>query len=168
MSTENAPLPRPNAARELRAALGRSRIFAVSFFFDLLVLFVLVLLLDGRVRLRIPVQGRSAIQVLRIILFLAAAASVLAARLVNGRLLRTARKADGTTARLAGLGRAAIVSLAVSIVPAATGFVLFIVAGQIRDFYLLAFVSLLLLFFYFPRPAPWEDVLADRPRTCPL
>jgi len=162
---QGAPAPR---AEDLRAALGRSRVAGIAFFVELVFLVGLVAFLDHRVRLRIMIQERSAIQAFRIVLFAAGAASVFLARVVNGRMLREARKASGRPARLVLLNRAALSSLAASMVPATIGFVLYLLAGQTRDFYFLAFVSLLLLFFYFPRPAAWEAILADRMPACPL
>ena len=154
--------------REFRTALRLSRIAAVSFFVDLLFLFGFVAFIAGRVRLRVPVQDRSTIQIIRVALFLAAAASVLGCRLLNGRMLQAARRAAGERARLALLNRTTLVSLALSMIPAVIGFVLYLVAGQVRDFMILAFASLLLLFFYFPRPAAWESILADRIPSCRL
>lgn len=153
---------------EFRAAIGRSRVAGIAFFVELLFIFGMVAFLDKRLRLRIPLQERSSIQTVRIVLFMASAVSVLASRLINGRLLEGARKAAGDRARLGLLNRAALVSLALSMVPAVIGFVLYLVAGQVRDFYLLAFASLLLLFFYFPRPATWESILADKMPACRL
>ena len=153
---------------DFRAAILQARIAGIAFFVELLFLFAMVAFLAGRVRLRIPIQERSSIQAVRIALFLAAAASVLAARLINARMLSGARAASGDRNRLARLNRTALVSLALSMVPATIGFVLYLIAGQTRDFYLLAFASLLLLFFYFPRPAVWEAVLSDRTPRCPL
>jgi hypothetical protein len=153
---------------EFRAALGRSRIAGIAFFVELLILFGMVAFLDRRVRLRIPLQERSAIQTVRIALFAAAAASVLAARLINGRMLEGARKAAGDRSRLGLLNRTALVSLSLSMIPAVIGFFLYLLAGQTRDFTLLAFASLLLLFFYFPRPAAWETILADKMPVCRL
>lgn len=153
---------------EFRAAIGRSRIAGVAFFVELLFLFGMVAFLDKRVRLRIPLQERPAIQTVRIVLFMASAVSVLVSRLINGRMLEAARKAAGDRARLGLLNRAGLVSLALSMAPAVIGFALYLVAGQVRDFYLLAFASLLLLFFYFPRPAAWESILADKLPACRL
>jgi hypothetical protein len=153
---------------DFRAMIGRSRIAGIAFFIELLFLFGMVVFLERSIRLRIPLQERPAIQTVRIMLFMASAVSVLAARLIHGRMLEAARKAAGDGARLSLLNRAALVSLALSMAPAVIGFALYLVAGQVRDFYLLAFASLLLLFFYFPRPATWESVLADKMPACRL
>jgi len=180
MSIERTPEPGRNSAgqagqgtpvqrtEDFHAALGRSRVAGIAFFVELAFLVGLVAFLDHRVRLRILIQERSAIQVFRIVLFLAGAASILLGRFVKGRILARARKAPDRQAKLGLLNQAALSSLAASVVPATIGFVLYLLAGQTRDFYMLAFVSLLLLFFYFPRPAAWEAILADRTPSCPL
>ena len=155
-------------SEDFRAALGRSRMAAIAFFAELLILVGIVALVGPRIRLRVLVAERSTIQVFRVVLFVAAAASVLLARITNGRMLARARAAGGEGDRLIVLNRAALSTLASAMVPAVIGFLLYLFAGQVRDFYMLAFVSLLLLFFYFPRPASWEAVLEDRPPTCPL
>lgn len=179
MSIENTPDPGNHPAGpdgqgspvlregDFRAAFGRSRVAGIAFFVELVFLVGMVAFLEHRVRLRIMIQERSAIQVFRIVLFAAGAASVVLARIVNSRMLTQARKAPGRAARLGLLNRAALSSLAASMVPATIGFVLYLLAGQTRDFYILAFVSLLLLFFYFPRPAAWEAILEDRMPSCP-
>jgi len=141
---------------------------AVAFFAELLVLVGIVALAGTRLRLRVLVAEQSTVQVFRVVLFVAAAASVLLARITNGRMFARARAAGGEGDRLIVLNRAALSTLASSMVPAVIGFLLYLFAGQVRDFYLLAFVSLLLLFFYFPRPSAWEAVLEDRTTSCPL
>jgi len=180
MSNELSPGPRENApdsgsrsartahSEAFRTALARSRLAGLAFLFELLFLFGLVAYLDGRVRLSIPVQERAAIQTIRIVLFAAAAASAVATRIIHGRMAARAGKDGEEAGRLAVLGRAALTGLALSMAPATTGFVLYLLAGQTRDFYALAFVSLVLLFLYFPRPAAWESLLAREKPACRL
>ena len=52
--------------------------------------------------------------------------------------------------------------------PAIIGLVLFFLGGLYKDFYVLLFVSLVLIFMYFPRLKNWEAYLADRPVACRL
>ncbi len=179
MSTENpdnapapAGVPGPhNAGRrsdDFQSALRRGRIAGIAFFAELLILVGVVAALGHRLRFNFLIQAKSPVQVFRVVLFVAAAASVLIARLNNGRMIAEARKASGDPDKLALLSRAALSTMAASLVPAVIGFILFLLAGQVRDFTILAIVSLLLLFFYFPRPAAWEAVLADRRPPCPM
>jgi hypothetical protein len=151
-----------------RTALAKSRLAGLAFLFELLCLFGLVIYLDGRVRLAIPVREPAAIQTTRIALFAVAALSAVATRVIHGRMTARAAEDGGEAARIAVLGRAALIALSLSMIPATTGFVLYLLAGQTRDFYVLAFVSLILLFLYFPRPAAWESLLAREPQSCRL
>lgn len=158
----------PPRSEDFKAALGRSRVAAIAFFTELLILVAIVVFLGRRLRLRFLIQERASVQVFRIVLFAAAAASVILGRINNGRAIAFVRKAGSEPEKLGRLNRASLSTLAASMIPAVIGFVLYLLAGQVRDFYILAFVSLLLLFFYFPRPAPWEAALSDRGRICPM
>ena len=59
------------------------------------------------------------------------------------------------------------IDLTLAEIPAILGLVLFLIAGYNRDFYVLLFVSLFLLFMYLPRLKSWEDILKNRPASCP-
>jgi hypothetical protein len=97
--------------------------------------------------------------------YAAAAALVLGLRLLNGILLRKGRSEDGPAA-LRRLSRAGILTLVLAEGPALLGLALFLVGGYNRDFYVLLFVSLVLMFMYFPRIAAWEAYLRNRPTAC--
>jgi len=61
-----------------------------------------------------------------------------------------------------------VLTLCLAEIPALLGLILFLIAGYNRDFYILLFVSLFLLFMYLPRLKNWEDILEHRPPACPL
>ncbi|MCX6565278.1 MAG: hypothetical protein NTW38_02455, partial [Candidatus Aminicenantes bacterium] len=61
----------------------------------------------------------------------------------------------------------ALIDLVLAEIPAILGLVLFLIAGYNWDFYILLFVSLFLLFMYLPRLKNWEDILQNRPSSCP-
>jgi hypothetical protein len=115
----------------------------------------------GLVRLRDPLTVRYAG-------FAAAVLAVIALRLYHGRLVaRAARAVDGADAvRL--LFRAAVLGLVLAEVPALSGLTLALLAGLNTDFYILEFVSAVLVFMYFPRAGAWESVLEKRRPVCPL
>ncbi|MDH4272073.1 MAG: hypothetical protein OEW18_08865 [Candidatus Aminicenantes bacterium] len=60
------------------------------------------------------------------------------------------------------LSRASIATATVAELPALLGFVLFLLAGSLRDFYFLFFVSLFLEFMYFPRFKAWQDLIREK------
>ncbi|MBM3294450.1 MAG: hypothetical protein FJY82_07980 [Candidatus Aminicenantes bacterium] len=104
---------------------------------------------------------------LRYALYVAAAASVILLRVVHGSLLRKRRSEDAPSA-LSRLVLANLTVLGLAEVPAVLGLALFFLGGFNRDFYVLAFVSLVLMFMYFPRRRTWESYLQGRNSSCPL
>ncbi len=99
---------------------------------------------------------RDSVLALRYIFFGSAAAAVVLLRILRGLVLR---KRPGEEEE--SLGRklllASILTTALSEVPAILGFVLFILTGLRRDFFVLCAVSLVLLFMYFPRLVHWRE-----------
>lgn len=69
---------------------------------------------------------------------------------------------DSREVLLAKLSRASLLSLILAELPAMLGFVLFLLSGNPRDFYLLMVISLLLFYVAFPRYRIW--VLWSQPR----
>lgn len=57
------------------------------------------------------------------------------------------------------LQRASILTTIMSETPGVLGFVLFLIGGYNLDFYILAFVSLFLVFMHFPGRSGWEEWL---------
>jgi len=115
----------------------------------------------GLVRLRNPLIFRYAG-------FAAAVVSVIALRLIHGRLVARAARASDGTAAVHSLFRATVIGLVLAVVPAICGLALALLAGLNTDFYLLEFVSAVLVFMYFPRAGAWESVIAKRRPVCPL
>ena len=108
-----------------------------------------------------PLDDRSRYDLLRIIFYALALAQFLMIGFVRGLILRSSPPVP-VEILLARLARANIVTLALCELPALLGLVLFFVAGFISDFYLLFGVSMLLLFFYFPRYNKWKNWVRDK------
>lgn len=98
---------------------------------------------------------------LRYLFYGAAAAAIILVRFVGRNLLRASPN-ESAPQLVARLGRAAIMTAALAEIPAVLGFVLFILTGLPRDFYILVFVSLVLEFMYFPRLKVWQDIVRER------
>jgi F0F1-type ATP synthase membrane subunit c/vacuolar-type H+-ATPase subunit K len=153
---------------EFDKAFATSRFLGLTF----AVCLMFYLLLEEIVRARFrPFLGFApGIDVVRLRYFgfAAAVALVIALRIVHSRILAAAAaRADGPRA-VRSLFRAGVISLALAETPALIGLVLFLLAGLNTDFYLLLFVSIVLVFMYFPRKAAWETVLEKRRPVCPL
>jgi protein-S-isoprenylcysteine O-methyltransferase Ste14 len=111
--------------------------------------------------------GRSGnVQTLRYVLYAAAATTVIIGRLLNSSFLKRPTADGDERTAVRRLSAATILSLVFSEIPALLGLALFLVAGLNRDFYFLLFVSLVLVFIYFPRIKNWEDYLQRRPSVC--
>jgi hypothetical protein len=108
-----------------------------------------------------PLDDRSRYDLLRIIFYALSLGQFLMIGFVRGLILRTP-SAEPVDALLAKLARANIVTLALCELPALLGLVLFFLAGFISDFYLLFGVSMLMLFFYFPRYNKWKNWVRDK------
>jgi hypothetical protein len=97
-------------------------------------------------------------QTLRYIVYALAVVVVILIRILRQALLR--RTPEASLVTLAHrLSRASLVTLALGEVPALLGLMLFLMRGLNRDFYALLFVSLVLIFMYFPRLATWNEWL---------
>jgi hypothetical protein len=105
------------------------------------------------------------VQAFRGTLFAASIILVVLNRVINGRLLKTPFEGDARKG-LRILFLAAVISLGLAELPAILGLVLFLTCGLSSDFIALAFVSLVLVFMYFPRPTSWESYLALKPPSC--
>jgi len=93
---------------------------------------------------------------LRYILYGAAVAAVVLLRALRGVILRK-RPGEDEAALGRKLLQASILTTALGEVPAVLGMVLFFLMGLKRDFYILAAVSLVLMFMFFPRLGQWRD-----------
>jgi len=100
-------------------------------------------------------------QTLRYLFFGAAVGAVVLVRLA-GRALPKMTPGEGLHHIIPRLSRTAVITSALGELPALLGFVLFLLTGFSRDFYVLLFVSLFLEFMYFPRLRAWQDLIRER------
>jgi len=84
--------------------------------------------------------------------------AVMLIRFLRQVMLRRLNADDQKTA-LHRLQRTSLVTLVLCEIPAILGLALFMLFGLNIDFYLLLFVSLFLVFMYFPRRSSWEEWL---------
>lgn len=100
-------------------------------------------------------SGRS----VRYIFFAAAALVILVIKTMRKRALRMRPEED--KARFASrLAWMTLSIMALAVVPALLGFVLFLLFGLNIDYYILMFVSLFLVFMFFPRRSSWVDTIS--------
>lgn len=102
----------------------------------------------------------------RYIFYGIAALQVILIRILRGFLLKktfSSHKSNLTNS----LFKISLLTLALAEVPAVLGLVLFLLAGLNQDFYILLFVSLFLMFMYFPRYNNWEKWIREKdPSKC--
>lgn len=105
---------------------------------------------------------------LRYVFYGIAVFQVILIRVLRGFLLRKTFSSEKTN--LADdLFKTSILILALSEIPAILGLVLFLLAGLNRDFYILLFVSLFLMFMYFPRYNNWKTWINEKdPLKCSI
>ena len=142
---------------ELRNHLKPAVLVAAALGLSMAVYFVLVEVLR---RARPPFAGFSGpegdAQPFRYAAYGLAALVVLLILVLRPRLFRR-RDADDLPAALRRIQGASLIMLVLGEVPAVAGLALFLVAGQVLDFYKLLFVSLFLTFLNFPRAGAWEE-----------
>lgn len=100
-------------------------------------------------------------QTLRYLFFGAAAGAVILVRLA-GRSTQKATPGGDLHHLISRLSRTSVITAALGELPAVLGFVLFLMTGFSRDFYLLLCGSLFLEFMYFPRFRVWQDFVRER------
>jgi len=150
---------------QMKKAFASARFSGAAFVACLLIYLALVEFIKSRYR---PFTGFVSLentQTLRLVLFAAAAVLVVLNRILNGRLLKKGT-GSGPDRAVQSLFRATLVSLTLAEAPALIGLALFFLGGLYKDFYVLLFVSLILVFMYFPRLKFWEDYLSNRPAAC--
>jgi F0F1-type ATP synthase membrane subunit c/vacuolar-type H+-ATPase subunit K len=101
------------------------------------------------------------LQTLRYLFFGAAVGAVVLVRLA-GRTLHKVTPGEDLHLLIPRLSRTTVITSALGELPALLGFVLFLLTGFTRDFYVLLFVSLFLEFMYFPRLSVWQDLARER------
>lgn len=100
-------------------------------------------------------------QTLRYLIFGIAVGAVVLVRLC-GRTSLKARPGEDPHHLISRLSRTAVLTSALGELPAILGFVLFLLTGFFRDFYVLLIASLVLEFMYFPRLKVWQDLVQER------
>jgi hypothetical protein len=144
---------------DLRTHLRAVTLIAVSIIVSLLFYLGAEEFIRARFR---PFHGFLALSDLRAVryaLFGLAVAVLILIRVLRPRLLRRAAGDDAKTV-LHRIQRASLTTLVLAEVPGIVGLVLFVAAGLNVDFYILLFVSLVLVFMYFPRRSAWEEWLS--------
>lgn len=101
------------------------------------------------------------IRTLRYVVFGAAIGAVLLTRL-GWRALLKVKPGEEFRQLISRLSRTAVITATLGELPALFGFVLFLLTGFSRDFYILLFVSLFLEFMYFPRLNVWQELARER------
>lgn len=106
------------------------------------------------------------IGIIRYVFYGLAVIQVVIIRVLRGTLLKKSPSDDAV--KLKGkLFKASIFTSAFCEVPAIFGLVLFLLGGLYKDFYILLFVSLFLMFMFFPRYNNWETWLKENnPSKC--
>ncbi|MBU4203214.1 MAG: hypothetical protein KKD59_04595 [Acidobacteria bacterium] len=143
-----------NQSTDINRFFRAAVITASAFLASLFIYLVIVEIIRSRLE---PFQGFVEIEGkagLRYVIYIAAALQVIAIRLLRGYLLRSGQKGDVRQLALK-MFRTTILTFALAEIPALLGLVLFLIGGYNRDFYVLLFVSLFLLFMFFPRKQAW-------------
>ncbi|HYA48398.1 MAG TPA: hypothetical protein VEG35_01760 [Burkholderiales bacterium] len=143
----------------LRVHLRTAVRVTVSVIASLLLYLVAVEVIRARFSPFLGFLSVSDLQLLRYALWALAITAVIVILLLRPRLLRKAAGGDDKTA-LHQIQKAFVLTIVLSEVPATLGLVLFLTAGLNIDFYGLLFVSLVLVFMYFPRRSAWEEWLS--------
>jgi hypothetical protein len=102
-----------------------------------------------------PSAGRSYLDVVRFVIYVASLAQFIVVGFVRGAILKRA-PCENVELLIEKLTVASIVTLGICEVPAVMGLVLFFVGGFRADFYILLGASMLMLFLYFPRYERWK------------
>ncbi len=148
---------REDLERSYRPAL----IVAIAILASLVVYIVLALLLKASRPFHHPLVSTQSLPVIRLAFYGLSILQVIVIRLMRGFFFRPTPGLDP-----AALGRrlmmVSILTSAFSEVPALLGFVLFLLAGLNWDLYVLVFVSLVLLFMFFPRLSYWEEWITQQ------
>ncbi len=144
--------------------LRRTHRVAVIVAAGILVELVLLLVAEEILRARLaPFRGFASLGDIQVVRYAAYGLSILQVLLIRGLRARILAKPAGTPPeiRLQRLRQASIVTTVLAEIPALLGFMLFALAGLFFDFYVLLFVSLVLVFMHFPRRASWDEWLRE-------
>lgn len=100
----------------------------------------------------------------RYFFYLLSAGSIGIIRLLRGVMLKKLGEDFQRTA--SKLLKTSIVTSALSELPALFGFVLFLLSGLSRDFYILLFISFFLMYMFFPRFSQWKTWVEEGRPFC--
>lgn len=149
---------------DLRKAYQIASLVNISIVGSLIIYVVIVEIVRRQCEHFISFVDPSELTTLRYILYGIAVFNIFIIRIFRGLLLRKSPSDDSKALRVKLL-RSSILTSALCEVPAIFGLVLFFIAGSVRDFYYLSFVSLILAFLYFPRFRNWEGWAGDQPKS---
>jgi hypothetical protein len=141
-----------NGKTEDKTRLRGMRIIAVSALVDLVILLAAAEFMRARLKPFMGFAARQNLQPVRYAVFGLAALTILIIRIIKSRL-STGTACDRGEAYSGRLPRANAVIMALAVVPALLGFLLFLLYGLNVDLYLLLFASACLIFIFFPREA---------------
>ncbi len=143
---------------DLRKAYHVSAVVGIAIIASLFIYLVIVFMLRPESLTLATVQSTES---LRYVFYGLSVVIVIVLRLLRGLLLRQ-QPSDARRVLIGKLQRTSILSMALSEGPAVFGLVLFFLGGMRRDFIILLFVSLVLVFMHFPRLRNWEGWLASQ------
>ena len=153
---------------ELKKVVKTAVVMAASMLAVLFIYLVAVEIIRARLA---PFSGFVEIKntmLLRYVFYGVAVFQVILIRILRGFLLRKIFFSEKTN-MTGDLFKTSIFILALSEIPAILGLVLFLLAGLNRDFYILFFVSLFLMFMYFPRYNEWKTWMKEKdPLKCSI
>ncbi len=146
---------------DLKRAYNISLFVGIGIIASLFIYVIVVFLLKSQPAPTWRLPEIQDIRMLRYIFYALSVGTVIILRILRGAFLRKS-PSDTRRTLIGQLQRTAIITMAMSEGPALFGLVLFILGGSERDFYVLLFVSLVLVFMYFPRFKNWEDWIEPR------
>ena len=146
---------------DLKKAYNISFVVGIGIISSLFICVIVVLLLKSQPASTMKLAEIQDFRMLRYVLYALSVGTVIILRILRGMLLRTS-PSDTRQTLIPKLQRTSIITMAMSEGPAIFGLVLFLLVGSDRDFYILFFVSLVLIFMYFPRLKNWEAWLEVR------
>lgn len=149
---------------DLRKAFQIASLINIAIVGSLVIYAVIVEIIRRQFEHFISFVDSSEFAKLRYVLYGVAIFNVFIIRIFRGMLLKKSPSDDSKALRIKLL-RNSILTAALCEVPAIFGLVLFFIAGSVRDFYYLSFVSLILVFLYFPRYRNWEGWVGDQPKS---
>jgi hypothetical protein len=147
--------------QDLKKSFRPALIVALAMLVSLAAYIVLALLLKASRPNHRPLLQPETANLVRLGFYGLSILQVIIIRVMRGLFFQ---KSPGLSA--ASLGRrlmlVSIITSVFSEVPALLGFILFLLAGLTRDLYVLVFVSLVLMFMFFPRLSYWEEWAAEQ------